>query len=217
MCCHHWGPMSGLHLPPQSPQGLVKKDKKGIGTKHHTLLLSFPWGHICPAAATAKHSAQHPDTWSLSLPKTLQLVAAPPAWAKGTGCLLHSLQVGVGGKPLQLSLTPLPLGIPEQKSLAAPTTSEGTTEKDIATEHNLLLLSLVWEHTHSAAATAKCSGQCSDALSLSLPRNLQLGAACAASHLGANQDKVLLAWSTGGGGKLPQLSLAPEMGMAHHH
>ena len=55
---------------------------------------------------------------------------------------------------------PLLLGIPEQESLAAPTTSEGTTEKDIVMEHHLLLLLLPWEHTCLAAATAKCSGQC---------------------------------------------------------
>ena len=42
---------------------------------------------------------------------------------------------------------PPPLGISEQKSLAAPITSEGTTEKDIEKEHHLLLLSLPWEHT----------------------------------------------------------------------
>ena len=58
---------------------------------------------------------------------------------------------------------PPPLGIPEQKSLAAPATSEGTTEKDIVTEHHLLLLLLPWEHTRPAAATAKNSGQCPDA------------------------------------------------------
>ena len=55
------------------------------------------------------------------------------------------------------------LGIPEQKSLAAPTTSEGTTEKDIETEQHLLFLSLHWEHTCPVAATAKCSGQFPDA------------------------------------------------------
>ena len=37
---------------------------------------------------------------------------------------------------------PLPLGITEQKPLAAPNTSEGTTEKYITMEHHLLLLSL---------------------------------------------------------------------------
>ena len=52
----------------------------------------------------------------------------------------------------------MPLGIPEQKSLAAPTTSEGTKEKHIAMEYHLLLLSLAWEHTCLAAATDKFSG-----------------------------------------------------------
>ena len=42
---------------------------------------------------------------------------------------------------------PPPLGIPEQKPLAAPTNSEGTTEEDVVTEHHLLLLSFHWEHT----------------------------------------------------------------------
>ena len=37
---------------------------------------------------------------------------------------------------------PAALRIPEQKSLAGPTISEGTTQKDTATEHDLLLLSL---------------------------------------------------------------------------
>ena len=56
-----------------------------------------------------------------------------------------------------------PVGIPEQKSLAAPTTSEGITEKDIKIEHHLRLLSLYWEHTQPAAATDKHSGQCPNA------------------------------------------------------
>ena len=55
---------------------------------------------------------------------------------------------------------PLPLGVPEQAPLVAPTTSEGTAEKDIVTEHHLLLLLHPWEHTHPAAATAKHSRQC---------------------------------------------------------
>ena len=43
---------------------------------------------------------------------------------------------------------PLPLGIPEQEPLAAPTTSEGTTEEDVVMENCLLLLLFPWEHTH---------------------------------------------------------------------
>ena len=49
---------------------------------------------------------------------------------------------------------PLSLGVPEEEALVAPITSE----KGIAIEHYLLLLSLPWELAHSAAATAKCSG-----------------------------------------------------------
>ena len=55
------------------------------------------------------------------------------------------------------------MGIPEQEPLAAPITSEGTTEEDIAMKYHLLLLLLPWEHTCSAAATAKHSGQFPDA------------------------------------------------------
>ena len=29
VACHHWGPVSGPHLRPQSPQGLAKKRKRG--------------------------------------------------------------------------------------------------------------------------------------------------------------------------------------------
>jgi len=33
-----------------------KRKNKGTATKHHMLLLSFPWEHTHPAAATAKCS-----------------------------------------------------------------------------------------------------------------------------------------------------------------
>ena len=49
----------------------------------------------------------------------------------------------------------LPIGVPEQAPPAVPITSE----EGIAIKHKLLLLSLPWEHTHPAAATAKHSGQ----------------------------------------------------------
>ena len=49
---------------------------------------------------------------------------------------------------------PLPPGIHEQAPLEALVTSE----EGIAIEHYLLLLLLPWELTHSAAATARCSG-----------------------------------------------------------
>ena len=86
-----------------------------------------------------------------------------------------------------------------------------------ATKHHMLLLSLPWEHTHPAAATAKCSGWCPDTWSLSLPKTLQLGAAGAAPPAWAKWDRVLLAWSAGDKDKLPQLSLIPEVGVAHCH
>lgn len=91
------------------------------------------------------------------------------------------------------------------------TSGVGKKEKDgAATKHHTLLLLLPWEHTHPAGATAKQSGQCPDTWSLSLPKTLKLGAADAAPPAWAKWDRVLLAGSTGGGGKLPQLSLAPE-------
>ena len=84
--------------PPAIPitLGVGKKRKKeGTATKHQRLLLSLPWEHTCPAAATAKHSGWCPDTWSLSFLKTLQLGtagAAPPTWAKWDRGLLACLQ-----------------------------------------------------------------------------------------------------------------------------
>ena len=72
-----------------------QQKKEGTATKHHTLLLSPPWEHTHPAAVMAKHSGQHPDALSLSLPKTLQLgaaSAAPPAWAKQDSVLLEWLR-----------------------------------------------------------------------------------------------------------------------------
>ena len=57
------GSVGGLHLRPQSPQGLAKKKKEVTVNKHHMLFLSLPWEHTCPAGVTAKHSGQCPDTW----------------------------------------------------------------------------------------------------------------------------------------------------------
>ena len=54
IACHNWGPVTGLHLQPQSPQGLAKKKKEGSATKHHTWLFSLPWEHTYHAAATSK-------------------------------------------------------------------------------------------------------------------------------------------------------------------
>ena len=50
-----------------------------------------------------------------------------------------------------------PLGICEQPPPAAPDTSEVGKKDVTATKHHPLLLSFPWEHTHLAAATAKCS------------------------------------------------------------
>ena len=51
-----------------------------------------------------------------------------------------------------------PLGVCEQAPLAAPATSEVSTQEGTATEHDQLMLSLPWEDTQLLAATAKCSG-----------------------------------------------------------
>ena len=64
-------------------------------------------------------------------------------------------------------------------------------------------------------ATAKCSGCCPDTWSLSLPKILQLGATDMAPHAWAKWNRVLIAWSEDGRGKPPQLSLTPEVGVAH--
>ena len=49
----------------------------------------------------------------------------------------------------------LPIEVPKQAPPAVPV----TTEEGTAIEHKLLLLSLAWELTHPAAASAKCSGE----------------------------------------------------------
>ena len=104
--CHHWGPVSGLHLRPQSPQGLSKKKKRGHCNQAPYTVASLLWEHTHLAAAIAKCSGWRPDTWSLSLPKILQLggaVAAPAAWAMWDRVLLAWSAAG-RGKPPQLSL-----------------------------------------------------------------------------------------------------------------
>ena len=75
-----------------------------------------------------------------------------------TGCFLHGLQMA-GASHCSYTDSrggcgPLLLGVPEQAPFVAPIASE----KGIAIEHYLLLLSLLWELTHTAAATARCSG-----------------------------------------------------------
>ena len=96
--------------PPATPviSGWQKRKKEGIITKHRTWLLFLPWEYTYLAAATAKRSGWCPDTWSLSLPKTLQLGAtgaAPPAWAKWDR-VFFAWSAGSRGKPRQSSLIP---------------------------------------------------------------------------------------------------------------
>ena len=55
---------------------------------------------------------------------------------------------------------PPTLGDHEQVLPVALATSEVSTEEGTANEHHLLLLSLIWECTQPAAATAKHSGHC---------------------------------------------------------
>ena len=155
----------GPSCNPSHIRGWQKRKKEGTATKYYTLLLSLPWENTHPETATAKCSGWCPDTWLLSIPKTLQLGAAGaahPMWAKWDRVLLP-WSTGDRGKLPQLSLIPggcgpPPLGIPEQKSLAEPTTSEGTTQKDTVMEYHLLLHSLSWEHTLPAAATCLFKG-----------------------------------------------------------
>ena len=76
----------------------------------------------------------------------LQVVASS-TWAKCNGVLL-AWSTGGSGKPLQSSLTPQmnspqTLGVHEQVPPAPAVTSEVGTEEGTATEHHLLLLSLL--------------------------------------------------------------------------
>ena len=110
-----------------------------------------------------------------------------------------------------------PLRVHEQALPVAPVTSEGTTEESIVTKHRLLLVSLRWEHTHLLLPLPNSLGSAPILDHCPFPGNLQLGAACAAPPGWAKREGMFLAWSTGGGGKPPQLSLTPEVGMARHH
>ena len=83
------------------------------------------------------------------------------------------------------------------------------------TKDHTLLLSLPWEHTYPATATAKCSGWHADTWSLSLPKTLQVGSGGSAPPAWSKWDRVLLVWPAGGRSKPPQLSLTPEVSVAH--
>ena len=91
-------------------------------------------------------------------------VAVPPTWAKCDGsasCMVYRwwgktqvISDSIGGHG------PPPLAVHVQVPPTTPGTSEAGTEEGKATKHHLLLLSLPWEHTcpANATATAKCSG-----------------------------------------------------------
>ena len=147
---HHWGPVSGLHLQPLSPQGLAKKKKKRHCNQAPyavalTALETHPpcSCHCQMLWAVPRHlvtvSSQDPTTRSSWCGTSWVVYVGQGAscmvcrWWGQTPAVIPDSRGGHG---------PPPLGIPEQKSLAAPTTSEGTIEKDIAMEHHLLLLSL---------------------------------------------------------------------------
>ena len=154
--------------PPVAPVTSEFGKKEGTATEHHPLLLSLPWEHTCPTAATAKCSGQIPDACSLSLPRTLQLgsaCAAPPVWAKWDGSMVPLLllvwSIGAGSKLLQCIARHLQESVNRQhlwpqSPQRAP--REGHPEKGTVTENHLVLLSLPWELTHPAAAPAKCPG-----------------------------------------------------------
>ena len=132
----------------------------------------------------------------------------PLVWAKGirwlsvTWCLFHDLQGGGtdhgsclrGQREAWLATTGgLCVG-----STCNPNHLSGWQKRNKegnATKHHTLLLSLLWEHTCPAAATAKHARWHPDTQSLSLPKILQLEAAGAAPPAWAKWNRVLLAWS----------------------
>ena len=79
------------------------------------------------------------------------------------------------------------------------------------TKHHQLLLSKPWKHTTQLLQL------------LNTPGSAQMLDLChfpgswVAPPLWAKGDRVLLVWSEGGRGKPSQLSLTPEVGMAHYH
>ena len=85
-----------------------------------------------------------------------------------------------------------PLGVCEQAPPVTPVTSEVDKKEGTATEHHLMLPSLLWEFTCPAATTAKCSGQHAATQSLFLPKTLQLAAACGAALAWAKCDGVAI-------------------------
>ena len=107
MACHHLGTCEWApHGDPSHLRGW-KKEKRHCNQAPYTVALTPLETHL-PCSFHCQCSWQHPDNWSLSFPKTLQLGAvgsAPPAWAKWDRVFL-SRSAGDGGKLPQISLTP---------------------------------------------------------------------------------------------------------------
>ena len=153
--------MNRLHLWLQSPQRSAEKR----ALQPSTTCCCFPWEHTYPAAAIAKHSGQHPH-----MPNHCHF-PRPCNKEQPVQHLLHGLSgQGVSylvyrwkGKTSTVSSHSRvghslpPLGVHEQAPFVATITSEGTTEEVMMAKHHPLLLSLPWELTYPATATAKCS------------------------------------------------------------
>ena len=94
--------------PPATPVTSVvgKKENRWHCNQAPYAVALTPLGTHPHSTCHCQISGQCPDTWSLSLPKTIQLGAAgtaPPSWAKRYRVLL-SWPAGSRGKPPQLSL-----------------------------------------------------------------------------------------------------------------
>ena len=129
--------------PPIAPITSEVSKGEGTATMHHPLLLSLPWEHTCPASATAKCSGPHlhmPDHCHIPGPcNEEQPVQHLLHGLSKTVCFLHGLQVAgqtttVISNSRGVHRLP-PLRVCDQAPLAAPVTSEGTTEEGIVTEH----------------------------------------------------------------------------------
>ena len=158
--CHHWVPVSELHLPPQSPQVLALQPSTTHCCSHLPGNTSPCSCHCQTFWAVPRHliTAPSQDPANSSSWCSTSWVGSA-GW--GASCMVCRWW---GKTPNVISYSrdgcsPLPLGVPEQEPLAAPTTSGGTTVEGNVIEHHLLLCSLPWDHTSPSAATAKFSGK----------------------------------------------------------
>ena len=165
------------------------ENQKAEWEKHRSseLLAQTPQPEILGGGGVAEHW----DLGSGAVRSCLLAHGGPDLWVAGANhCNYPWLQTWCG----------LPqLGISEQKLLADPTISEGIIEKDTTMEPHLMVLSLLWGHTHPAATTAKHSKRCPYAWSLSLPRNLQLRAPSSHILSGLSRTRCFLHDFTGDG------------------